>query len=176
MRLKEYMNIRIYEDPKEISEVLNKNFQKIFTTESDFKKLQAQVRKMRCRNKEEIEEMMKKLDERRPNGVSRYIFKECRQEMTEPIHDIIECSIKTGKVPKEWKKDDMIPLYKNGNKEEPLDYRPVSLISMVYKICEKVIKKQWSDYLEREGIITNKQFGFRTGRSCVTNLVSFYSE
>ena len=61
-----------------------------------------------------------------------------------------------------------MPIYKNGNKEKTLNYRPVSLTSIVCKICEKVIKKQWIEYLEREGIITDRQFGFRTGRSCVT--------
>ena len=53
-------------------------------------------------SKEEIEKMMKELDERKvigPDGVSGYILKECRQEMAGPIHNIIECSIKTGKVP-----------------------------------------------------------------------------
>ena len=85
--------------------------------------------------------------------ISGYILKECRQEMAEPIHDIIECSIKTGKVPREWKIADIMPIYKNGNKEETLNYRPVSLSSIVCKICEKAIKKQWTDYLEREGII-----------------------
>ena len=45
----------------------------------------------------------------------------------------------------------------------------VSLISIVCKLCEKVIKKQWTEYFEREGV-TDRQFGFRIGRSCVTNL------
>ena len=94
-------NIEVYEDPKEMCEVLNKNFQEVFTTESDFKKPQGQVRKNEMWeiwiSKKEIEDMMKELDERKaigPDGVSGYILKECRQEMAEPIH-IIECSIKT---------------------------------------------------------------------------------
>ena len=49
-----------------------------------------------------------------------------------------------------------MPVFKNGNKEESLNYRPVSLTSIVCKICEKVIKKQWTDYLERERIITDR--------------------
>ena len=120
---------------------------------------------------------MKELDERiaiGADGVSDYILKECRQEMGESIHDTIECSIEAEKFPKEWKRADIMPIYKNGNTKEPLHYRTVSLTSRVCKICE-VIKKQWTDYLEREGIITDRQFGFRTGRSCVTNLFSFYS-
>ena len=56
-------------------------------------------------SREEIEKMMKELDEKKtiaPNGVSGYILKECRQEIAEPIHDIIECFIETGKAPKEF--------------------------------------------------------------------------
>ena len=86
-------NKEVYEDPKEMSEVLNKNFQKVFITESDFKKPQVQVRKNKRWeiriNREEIEEMMKELYERKaigPDKVSGYILKECRQEMAEPIH------------------------------------------------------------------------------------------
>ena len=91
------------------------------------------------------------MDERKamgPDGVLGYILKECRQEMAEPIHDIIECSINTEKVLKEWRRADIMPIYRNGNKEEPLNYRPVSLTSIVCKIREKVIKKQWTDYSE----------------------------
>ena len=51
----------------------------------------------------------------------------------------------------------------------------MSLTSILHKICEKIIKKQWTEYLERERIITVRQFRFGTGRSCVTNLFSFYS-
>ena len=47
---------------------------------------------------------MKELDERKaigPDGVSGYILKECRKEMAERILYIVECSLKTGKVPNE---------------------------------------------------------------------------
>ena len=55
-----------------MSEVLNKNFQKVFTTESDFKKLQGQVKKNEMLEiriiREEIKEIMKELDERKAIG------------------------------------------------------------------------------------------------------------
>ena len=53
-----------------------------------------------------------------PDVVSGHILKECRQEMAEPIH-IIECLIKTEKVPKEWKRANIMPIYKNGSEKEP---------------------------------------------------------
>ena len=56
----------------------------------------------------------------------------------------------------------------------PLNYRPVSLTSIVGKIYERVIKERWMEHLERHKVLTNSQFGFRKGRSCSTNLLSFY--
>ena len=46
-----------------------------------------------------------------------------------------------------------MPILRNGYKEESLNYRVVPLISILCKICEQLIKIQWTDYLQREGII-----------------------
>ena len=80
-------NKEVYENSNKMTEVLNKNFQKVFTTESDLKKPQRQVRKnvmLEIRiSREEIEEM-NELDERKAigtDGVSGYVLKECRQEI-----------------------------------------------------------------------------------------------
>ncbi len=62
--------------------------------------------------------------------------------------------MESGKVPQQWKRSDVILIYKSGNKEEPLNHRPVSLTSIVCKLCERVIKKQWIECLEKENIQT----------------------
>ncbi|MPC40443.1 hypothetical protein E2C01_034000 [Portunus trituberculatus] len=52
---------------------------------------------------------------------------------------------------------------------------PIKLqTSVVGKLCEIVIKEKWVKYLE-EQVTLNRKFVFRTGRSCVLNLLSFYS-
>ena len=92
----------------------------------------------------EIGKMMEELDVRKamgPDGVSGWILKECREQLMEPIWDIVNSSLKEGKVPKEWKRANIVPIYKGGGKTEPLNYRPVSLTSIVAKMCEMVIKK-----------------------------------
>ncbi len=69
--------------------------------------------------------LLKKLETRkaiRLDGVSGHVLKECRHQLSGPITDIIKCSLSTGRVPKEWKRADIIPLYKSGNREEPLNY------------------------------------------------------
>ncbi len=60
-----------------------------------------------------------------------------------------------GKMPKDWKRAEIVPLYKGGSKEDPLNYRPVSLTSVVVKVCEKVIKNRWVEYLESNNVIVN---------------------
>ena len=95
--------------------------------------------------------------------------------MEDPIWDRINNSLKEGKVPREWKRADMLPIYKGRNKVEPLNYRPVSLTSIASKLCEIVFKDRWVQYFEDEKIITERQFGFRKGRSRVTDLLSFHT-
>ena len=47
--------------------------------------------------------------------------------------------------------------------------------SVVSKICEVLIEEKWERYLEDNRVISNRQFVFRQGKSCVTNLISFYT-
>ena len=124
----------------------------MFTTESEFEKPHEHKREKNEMweirlNKEEIKEIIKELEKRKtigPDSVSGYMLKKCRQEMDVPVFFyIIECSLKTGTVPKEWKKADIMLIYKNWNNEEPLNYKPVSLTSIVCNICEKIIEEQW---------------------------------
>ena len=63
-----------------------------------------------------------------------------------------------------------------GKKTDPLNYRPVSLTSVVSKICEMFIKEKWVRYLEDNKVIFNRQFEFRHGKSCIMNLLIFYTQ
>ena len=109
-----------------------------------------------------------------PDGISPWVLKECAEELCEPIFMIFTNSLRQGKLPKIWKKANITPLYKKGNKSSPLNYRPVSLTSVICKILEKLIREEWVEMLEKQNILTRNQFGFRQGRSCVSNLLCFY--
>ncbi len=74
----------------------------------------------------------------------------------------MKCSPSTGRVPKECKKTRIVPVYKSGEKEEPPDCRPASLTSTVWKVCEKLTEKHWTEVVEKHDIyITEKQYSFR---------------
>ena len=128
-------------------------------------------------NIQEINNILKTLDGRRamgPDGVSGWILKECRDELKDKLHSTYS-SINHGTVPQDWKRADIVPLFKGGNAQNPSYYRPVSLTSVVAKICERIMKDKWTKFLEDNRILTNCQFGFRKGRSCITNLLCYYS-
>ena len=122
---------------------------------------------------EEVRKLMEEQDVRKaigPDGISNWILRKCSYQLADKIHAVIVSSLTEGKVPTDWKRADIVPIFKGGNKEEPLNYRPVSLTSVVAKICEKIIKDRWMKYLEENNILTNRQFGFRGGRSWIHTL------
>ena len=126
----------------------------------------------------EVLKLMKELDVRKamgPDGVAGWILKECADQLVKPVYNIIRHTLDKGELPLEWKRANIVPIYKGGDKEDPLNYRPVSLTSVICKLCEKIIRKRWVSFLEEKEILSKRQFGFREGLSCVTNLLSFYT-
>lgn len=71
--------------------------------------------------------------------MSGHMLREGSTELLEPIYDIITCSINTVTVPVEWKRAYVLPIYKSGDKQK-LNYRPLSLTSVMCKIGESIIK------------------------------------
>ena len=63
--------------------------------------------------RKEMKRIFEKLDIRKamgPDGVSKWILKECREELVEPVWDIISTSLMEGAVPKEWKRANIVPI------------------------------------------------------------------
>ena len=65
------------------------------------------------------------------------------------------------------------PIYKKDNRNQPCNYRPISLTSQICKLFESIARDSIVDYLESNQLINDSQHGFRRGRSCLTNLLIF---
>jgi len=62
---------------------------------------------------------------------------------------------------------------KKGDRSQAENYRPVSLTSVICKLFESIMRDAIVHHLETKLLIGNSQHGFRKGRSCLTNLLSF---
>ena len=65
-----------------------------------------------------------------------------------------------------WKVSSVVPVFKNvGERSTAKKYRPVSLLSVVNKVFEKFVNNRIVDHLEKCGLFSDFQYGFRSSRS-----------
>ncbi|PKU48355.1 rna-directed dna polymerase from mobile element jockey- hypothetical protein [Limosa lapponica baueri] len=74
---------------------------------------------------------------------------------------------------RDWRKANVIPIFKKGKKEDPENYRPVSLTSLPVKVMEQLTLDVISKHVEEKEVIRSGQHGFTKGKSCLTNLLAF---
>ncbi|MEW8546901.1 MAG: reverse transcriptase family protein, partial [Candidatus Thiodiazotropha sp.] len=84
--------------------------------------------------------------------------------------------IESGIVPSDWVKGNIIPIYKNkGNKTEPANYRPITLLSCIGKVFTSILNTRLNKYLEENRILNETQSGFRKEYSTIDNIMVLYS-
>ena len=104
------------------------------------------------------------------------MLRELADVIAEPLAIIFERSWRTGEVPKDSRKANVTPVFKKGKKEDPGNYSPVSLTSILGKMMEQLILEVIIKEVEEKKVISSRQYGFTKGKSCLTNLIAFYDE
>ena len=110
------------------------------------------------------------------DGISSKILKETVEQISTPLAHMFNMSLQEGIVPLEWKEATIIPLFKKGSRNKSVNYRPVSLTSVICKLLETIIKDHMMDFLVKHKLINPSQHGFLKARSCLTNLLCFFEE
>ena len=104
------------------------------------------------------------------------ILKGITTVISTPPSILINKSLTEGFFPTEMKKADTIPLYKNKDKKDKNNYRPISLLLTLSKVLEKVMYKRTYNFLNNSGQFFNSQYGFRTGHSCQEAIAELVGE
>ena len=103
--------------------------------------------------------------------ISARFLRESADLITNHLCAIFNQSIVSGVFPDEWKLSKVIPLFKQGERSDLNNYRPIPVIPVVAKVFERIIYDQLYDYLTENNLISSHQSGFRSLHSTVTALL-----
>ena len=95
------------------------------------------------------------------DGINTKIIKLISPYIVKPLTTIFNNVLQTGIFPEHFKKAEIIPIYKSGDRKQTTNYRPIALISNFAKILEKLIHKRLFNFLNKHNILSKFQFGFR---------------
>jgi hypothetical protein len=106
------------------------------------------------------------------DGIPNVVLRNCAKYLAPSLTLLFNYSLDKGVIPKDWKRANIVPIFKNGDKNNVENYRPVSLLCVIGKIMERCIHNHIF-YKTKELLYVN-QFGFFPGRSTTSQLLKFY--
>ena len=128
---------------------------------------------------DDIAKIIHNLDPNKAHGhdmISIRMLKICGNPTYKPLQLIFRSCIENGKFPSEWKKANVVPVHKKGNKQTLENYCPVSLLPVCGKIFERLIYNSLFEFFIGNELISSNQSGFKAGDSCINQLLSITHE
>ena len=107
------------------------------------------------------------------DGLTSRLIKTAGPSIMPHIHHVLNLCITQRCFPDRWKIGCVTPLFKEGDRFDASNYRPISILPSMGKVFERVMHTQLSNNCERESIISKCQSGFRKGHSMTTCLLDF---
>ena len=111
-----------------------------------------------------------------PDEIHPKMLLELAEQLAEPLALLFNMSLQDNILPEDWKKAYITPIFKKGARNQAVNYRPISLTSIVCKVMEKLVRRGIMDHLLSRGLLSAKQHGFINGRCTTTQLLSYLDE
>ena len=101
-----------------------------------------------------------------PDCIPAVVLKNCEPELSYIPAKLFNNCLKASCFPVCWKVSSVVPVFKNvGERSTAKNYQPVSLLSVVSKVFEKLVNNGIVDHLEKCGLFSDFQYGFRSSQS-----------
>ena len=101
-----------------------------------------------------------------PDCIPVVVLKTCEPELSNILAELFNKCLKESCFPGCWKVSSVVPVFENvGERSTAKNYHPVSLLSVVSKVFEKLVNNSIVDHLEKCGIFSDFQHGFRYSQS-----------
>ena len=104
------------------------------------------------------------------DGIPPAILKGAATALLDPIHHLFQLCVSQSSIPTQWRDHYITPIPKSGDKSVISNYRPISLLSSISKLFEKVVSDKIFDFLI-EASVSNCQYGFIRNRSTIKQLL-----
>ena len=119
---------------------------------------------LQCTDKGEIANIISSVNSNKssgPNSKPYRILFLLKNEISKQLADLFNLSFTTGVFPSVLKTAKVVPVFKKDSKLDYRNYHPISLLSNIGKILEKLMYKRLNMFLNKNNVIYNLQFGFR---------------
>ena len=110
------------------------------------------------------------------NGLSVHMIERCTFSISKSLHIVFKNWLENEHFFNEWKKANIFPAYKKGDKLLSNNYRPVSLLPICTKVFEKIIFNSLFEFLDTSKLLNKNQSVFHPSDSCVHQLLSVTHE
>ena len=117
---------------------------------------------------QEVRRQLKNLDVTKavgPDKISPHTLTKCAEQLAEPLAALFQACLTQNKWPKIWKRANVVATHKKNRKTSPQNYRPISLLSILAKVYERILVTNITKFFDTHQLINNRQFGFRSKRS-----------
>ena len=170
---------KIISTAREKSELFNKHFLKKSTLPDDLPRLPPlEIPEFSLdliqTNEDEVKKIIRGLNVNKASGydnVSNKLIKSTSDAIAKPFADLINKTLTAGKFPRIWKKANVPPVFKQNDRQNKNNYRPISLLSNIGKLCERIVFKHMYAFCLEHNLLTWKNSGYKPLDSSTNQLI-----
>ena len=177
----------LWDKPKDKAEILNEQFKSVFSdptpdelehlvTETD--RPYPDIDELRITS-DGVQKLLENLNPNKsmgPDQIHPRVLKQLATVVAPTLTVIFNKSLHAGEVPEDWRKANVAPIFKKGERYNAENYRPISRTCIASKIIEHIVTKHIMKHLECNNILYKLQHGFRAKRSTETQLLTFVQD